>query len=502
MRIPDKKIERVPATSKLAGLVIPITNQSIHMSIEGSSQAIRNDFTRLITSWEWIFAVLTLIVAALWLIYEPSFEPLHVVLTGTSAFLSVNLAFFRSFKSERNKDTKLNFSLGFRRIFGASSTLAFGLIFGLVFCIIFGLIIGIILGVIGGIIFGLSGVLNIEHNKRVSRQKDNWFGGDAKGRLSIGGGVGLICGAVFIISVVPSIFLLSWLKVGLSSSFIFGLLGGLFGALIGGFHSIEIKKQMPQSELIGQSLNTAAITGLFSGLAVWLVYTLSLGLSAGLSIGLSVGSAAFIQHFLLRFIFYPKYDVVYPNGHFFNSAIEGTNSLLQTVGLLKARIITNGLEIEEAQTLLQEVCQEFIESGNSKIWSKHSTKSSEDPARPRRYRNEFGFNKSSKTICEINIIGYGIDRFVGGAFVRDSLERFSLVHRGNKLTFIPKEFFESNFKGKWVKVIDGPEVNKVALVDELDSPKFGTRLTHFLTQVEIMKKQNMSDSKEQPFLPT
>ena len=109
--------------------------------------------------------------------------------------------------------------------------------------------------------------------------------------------------------------------------------------------------------------------------------------------------------------------------------------------------------------------------------------------------NAFGVWKpvgsSSVSIaCEINIPLSGIDRRLGGALAVDHYSRVFVVHRG-KLgggkKGVGKSFFEKHHRGTWAAMADGDTISNVAIVGELNSPRFARQLAQFVRKIDIIK---------------
>jgi hypothetical protein len=179
-----------------------------------------------------------------------------------------------------------------RHIYFIGVVLVFGLVCGLWGVLIGGLDGLLIYGLGGGLVFGLVFGLGNEI-KPVEVLKWSWK--KAKSGLVYGPVVGLVVG----------------LGGGLFTVLVFGLIGGLIGGL--SHHEIELRttpnqgiKQSGKNSIIG-----GLVVGLFMalgfglmGLAGELFMALGFGLGGGLVFGLVVGGAAWLQHYLLRFLLY------------------------------------------------------------------------------------------------------------------------------------------------------------------------------------------------------
>lgn len=113
-----------------------------------------------------------------------------------------------------------------------------------------------------------------------------------------------------------------------------------------------------------------------------------------------------------------------------------------------------------------------------------------------RYWNAFGVGKpsprrQSNIVCEINFPIKGIDRSVGGVFVKDNSGEIFVVHRGRIAGGRPgigKSLFMENFKGDWTEIDDAGEQNIVALIGSLSDPNFPENLSKFVIEVDRIKK--------------
>ncbi len=97
-----------------------------------------------------------------------------------------------------------------------------------------------------------------------------------------------------------------------------------------------------------------------------------------------------------------------------------------------------------------------------------------------RYWNGFGIGKPEKEsmipiVCEINFPLKGINRRIGGAFIKDNTGAVSVIHRGKiggGKKGIGKALFIDNYTGEWKTVKDGEMESNVALVGAINSPRF------------------------------
>lgn len=118
------------------------------------------------------------------------------------------------------------------------------------------------------------------------------------------------------------------------------------------------------------------------------------------------------------------------------------------------------------------------------------------------YWNAFGVNKpkpdaNMSITCEINSPFAGIDRRIGGVFVRDSeTNQLFLMHRGRiggSKKGIGKALFQSMYSGEWQSdVLDGVRgtkevASRLALIAAFDSPRFALQVSQFVHGIRKMK---------------
>ncbi len=117
-----------------------------------------------------------------------------------------------------------------------------------------------------------------------------------------------------------------------------------------------------------------------------------------------------------------------------------------------------------------------------------------------RYWNGFGIGKPENgslesLSAEINISKYGINRRIGGAFGKSDSGNILILHRGKiggGRAGIGKTLFENNYRGKFIPVIDGDRINKIALVGELKAENLALQVANFVKEVNRIKKENKS----------
>jgi len=119
-----------------------------------------------------------------------------------------------------------------------------------------------------------------------------------------------------------------------------------------------------------------------------------------------------------------------------------------------------------------------------------------------RYWNAFGINKPKENranviLCEINSPPQGINRRIGGAFAKDSLGNYYLIHRGNLGGYYSKKFFEENYGGEWTTVIDGDRKTDVVVIGPLNET-LPERIRDFIYEIKQMKA-NFGDKQMKDF---
>lgn len=112
-----------------------------------------------------------------------------------------------------------------------------------------------------------------------------------------------------------------------------------------------------------------------------------------------------------------------------------------------------------------------------------------------RYWNVFGTSRprAGQTVqitCEINFPLTGVHRNVGGLLVTDTAGQLHIVHRGTiggGRKGIGKALFFGEFSEAMVSVLDGTARSTLALVADLDSPRFAQQIALFVREVEEIK---------------
>lgn len=127
-----------------------------------------------------------------------------------------------------------------------------------------------------------------------------------------------------------------------------------------------------------------------------------------------------------------------------------------------------------------------------------------------RYENAFGVEEPKwrtryghSIPCVVDVPFEGINRRIGGAFVVDRDDKVYLMHRGRiggGRSGIGKNLFVGNFRGEWKNVHDGDVLSNLALIGELNSPRFAYQIAHFVYEVQRMKGE-ASETKPDSQLP-
>jgi len=112
-----------------------------------------------------------------------------------------------------------------------------------------------------------------------------------------------------------------------------------------------------------------------------------------------------------------------------------------------------------------------------------------------RYWNGFGIGRpidsnSNSIIGEINFPLKGINRRVAGAFALEENGNILVLHRGKiggGRRGIGKTFFINNFRGDYVKALDGDRESEFFLVGELHSKLFHKQVANFINEIHRIK---------------
>ncbi len=112
-----------------------------------------------------------------------------------------------------------------------------------------------------------------------------------------------------------------------------------------------------------------------------------------------------------------------------------------------------------------------------------------------KYWNAFGFEypshiRSLSITCEINIPIEGINRRLGGAFIKDKSDNIFIIHRGNiggGRKGIGKSLFRDNYNGEWIDFNDGSRIENAAVVCELNSADIVLDVKRFIIEVNRIK---------------
>ncbi len=112
-----------------------------------------------------------------------------------------------------------------------------------------------------------------------------------------------------------------------------------------------------------------------------------------------------------------------------------------------------------------------------------------------RYWTAFGLERpfpdqNMSITAEINFPMEGIDRRLGGAFIRSPEGGILVVHRGRiggGRNGIGKSLFWDNYRGRMRMAIDGDRETDFAVIGDLDSPSFAYEVRNFVAEVERIK---------------
>ena len=120
-----------------------------------------------------------------------------------------------------------------------------------------------------------------------------------------------------------------------------------------------------------------------------------------------------------------------------------------------------------------------------------------------RYANPLGTEKPQEAshlpiTAEINFPWSGIDRKTGAAFARDAWNHVYVIHRGKiggGKKGVGKSLFEENYRGLWAWMEDGDTQALVAVIGELQSPRFALQVAQFTRKIDKLKS-NVSSSPQ------
>lgn len=119
-----------------------------------------------------------------------------------------------------------------------------------------------------------------------------------------------------------------------------------------------------------------------------------------------------------------------------------------------------------------------------------------------RYWNAFGTSypekdKNASIVCEINIPLEGINRRIAAGFAENESGDVVLFHRGKiggGRKGIGKQLFLDNYRGVLEEIVDGDQINEVAIIGNLDSVELAYQIAIFVEEIERIK--NLVSVKE------
>jgi hypothetical protein len=118
-----------------------------------------------------------------------------------------------------------------------------------------------------------------------------------------------------------------------------------------------------------------------------------------------------------------------------------------------------------------------------------------------RYWNAFGltdqrpaYNSNLNIVVEVNPPIHGIDRRIGGGFLKDKKGNIFVMHRGkiggSKIGVNPS-LFRQTYQGQWTPVYDGDRESHVIIVGQLDAPDLINSVAQFVYEVNRIKESNI-----------
>jgi len=115
-----------------------------------------------------------------------------------------------------------------------------------------------------------------------------------------------------------------------------------------------------------------------------------------------------------------------------------------------------------------------------------------------RYWNAFGIGRPGKyarVVVEVNIPKEGVDRRIGGVFLKDESGRVCLGHRGKiggGARGVGPRAFWNYYKGDKIDIPENREIVTIALIGCIDSPDFPEKIKQFIVGVDSIKEQAKS----------
>lgn len=124
------------------------------------------------------------------------------------------------------------------------------------------------------------------------------------------------------------------------------------------------------------------------------------------------------------------------------------------------------------------------------------------------YRHLFGKIGTSHcdrvaVTCEINFPRAGVDRRMGGAFAVDNAGHVFAVHRGHLggRRGMGKSRFMEAYRGVWADLDEGCTMDAVAVIGDLESPRFPRQVAQFVSQIALIKEGKPMAGTQQLLMP-
>jgi len=124
------------------------------------------------------------------------------------------------------------------------------------------------------------------------------------------------------------------------------------------------------------------------------------------------------------------------------------------------------------------------------------------------YQHLFGLIRAVRrdralVACEINFPSSGIDRRIGGAFAVDRKGQVYVIHRGHLggKRGMGRSHFLETYCGVWADLDEGDTSEAVAVVGELNSPRFPRQVAQFVSQITLIKEGKTPSVSRQLLMP-